>query len=273
VAIERISSARDERVGEYRDLTDPELRRRRGLFVVEGRESVRVLLATARFRVRSALVSPATLAPLGEAFPGEVPVYVADGPVLAEIAGVRFHQGCVALAERPGATPAQSLLAEPGPRLLLLLEDVTDPDNVGGAFRNAFAFGVDAALLSARCADPLYRKAIRTSIGATLRIPFARVEDWPALLERARGAGFRIVALVPGGRGVDVARLADLPERVALIAGNEGEGLAPSTLEAADLAVRIPMAAGADSLNVAVACGIALHRIRSGGSGGRGLAE
>jgi tRNA G18 (ribose-2'-O)-methylase SpoU len=244
VAIERISSARDERVGEYRDLTDPELRRRRGLFVVEGRESVRVLLATARFRVRSALVSPATLAPLGEAFPGEVPVYVADGPVLAEIAGVRFHQGCVALAERPGATPAQSLLAEPGPRLLLLLED-----------------------------DPLYRKAIRTSVGATLRVPFARVEDWPALLERARGAGFRIVALVPGGRGVDVARLADLPERVALIAGNEGEGLAPSTLEAADLAVRIPMAAGADSLNVAVACGIALHRIRSGGSGGRGLAE
>jgi tRNA G18 (ribose-2'-O)-methylase SpoU len=264
VQIERISSARDERVADYRDFKDPELRQRRGLFVVEGRECVRVLTSARRFRMRSALVSPATLEVLSGAFGDEVPVFVADAPVLAEIAGVRFHQGCVVLAERPPETPLESLLALAGRRLLLLLEDLTDPDNVGGAFRNALAFGVDAVLLSSRCSDPLYRKAIRTSLGATLRVPFARAADWAGLLECLGEAGFRRLALTPDSDGSDVADLAESFERTAVIVGNEGEGLAPATRAAADLRVRIPMVPGADSLNVAVACGIALHRIRSG---------
>jgi tRNA G18 (ribose-2'-O)-methylase SpoU len=264
VRIERISAASDERVADYRDFKDPELRRRRGLFVVEGRQALRILIAAGRFRIRSALVSHSTLDVLRDALDEAAPVYVADASVLAEIAGVRFHQGCVALAERPPETPAGSLLDVAGRRLLLLLEDLTDPDNVGGAFRNAFAFGVDAVLLSSRCSDPLYRKAIRTSLGATLQIPFARAPDWIRLLECTREAGYRRLALTPDADALDVARLPTLPERVALIVGNEGEGLTGATRAAADRRVRIPMAPGADSLNVAVACGIALHRIRSG---------
>jgi tRNA G18 (ribose-2'-O)-methylase SpoU len=265
VQLERISTARDERVEDYRDFKDPDLRQRRGLFAVEGRECVRILIAARRFRMRSALVSPATLEALRGVLEDRIPIYVAAPSVLAEIAGIRFHQGCVALAERPPEEPVGSLLAVTGRRLLLLLEDLTDPDNVGGAFRNAFAFGVDAVLLSSRCSDPLYRKAIRTSLGATLRVPFARSADWPRTLEGVHEAGFRRLALTPDADAVDVARLGPPLERIALLVGNEGQGLSPSTLSAADLRVRIPMAPGADSLNAAVACGIALHRIRSGG--------
>jgi tRNA G18 (ribose-2'-O)-methylase SpoU len=261
---ERIEAADDARVADYRDFRDPELRRRRGLFAVEGRESAGVLLEVGRFRVRSALLTPTALGAFDGGLPADTSLFVAEAPVVEKISGVRFHQGCVLLAERPPDTPLESLL-EPEPRLLLALEDVTDPDNVGGAFRNAFAFGVDAVLLTRRAADPLYRKAIRTSLGATLRIPFTRCDDWALTLERVRSFGLTWIALTPSSDAVDVSELAAsaLPDRVALAVGNEGEGLSRALLAAADLRVRIPMAPGANSLNVATADAIALHLIRS----------
>jgi tRNA G18 (ribose-2'-O)-methylase SpoU len=150
-----------------------------------------------------------------------------------------------------------------GPRTLLALEGVADPDNVGAIFRNAAAFGVAGALLSSHCADPLYRKAIRVSMGATLTLPFARLADWPAGLAALRQAGYRLVALCPGAEAediVEVAARAPRRPRLALLLGAEGAGLSEATRAAADVEVRIPMAAGVDSLNVAAACGIALHR-------------
>ena len=146
----------------------------------------------------------------------------------------------------------------------MLLEDLTDPDNVGAVFRNALAFGADAALLSSRCADPLYRKAIRTSSAATLTVPFARLDDWRAGLARIRHAGYRLIGLTPEESAIDVDHLDISPGRSALVLGAEGAGLTAETRAAIDLALRIPMAPGVDSLNVATAGAIALHRLHGG---------
>ena len=147
-----------------------------------------------------------------------------------------------------------------------MLEAVANADNVGGIFRNAAAFGAGAVLLSPACCDPLYRKAIRTSMAAVLRVPFARCDDWPQDLVRLRDRGFRIVALTPRE---PAAMLADFaarprPERVALLAGTEGAGLSAAAEQLADERVRIPIESAVDSLNVAVAVGIALHALREG---------
>jgi tRNA G18 (ribose-2'-O)-methylase SpoU len=139
---------------------------------------------------------------------------------------------------------------------------LADPDNVGGVFRNALAFGVDAVLLSPGTADPLYRKAIRVSAGATLCLPFARLSAWEAGLRRVQEGDYTLVALTPEPAAVDIATFARVPSRLALAVGAEGHGLGATTRAAAQLLVRIPMAAGVDSLNVATATGIALHRLR-----------
>jgi tRNA G18 (ribose-2'-O)-methylase SpoU len=154
-----------------------------------------------------------------------------------------------------------------GRRLLLGLEAVANPDNVGGVFRNAMAFGADGVVLSPTSADPLYRKAIRVSAGATLAVPFARVPDWPAALNALRAAGFALVALTTRRDALPVQALGTtraVPEHVALLLGHEGDGLTPATRAAADLEVTIPMAAGVDSLNVATTSGIVLHRLAAG---------
>jgi tRNA G18 (ribose-2'-O)-methylase SpoU len=191
-------------------------------------------------------------------------LYVAAPAVLRALVGFPFHRGCLALAERGVAPPVAALIEPTGPRTLVLLDDLADPDNVGGVFRNALAFGVDAVLLSGGCADPLYRKAIRTSAAATLALPFARVADWPAALADVRRAGYRLIALTPEAGAVDVGAL-ERPEcraeRQAVLLGAEGRGLAPVSRAAADLKIGIRMAAGVDSLNVATASGIALHQL------------
>ncbi|MFQ5697997.1 MAG: TrmH family RNA methyltransferase [Myxococcota bacterium] len=260
-----IESADDPRLAEFRDFRDPIARRRQGLFAVEGLACVRILLARARFRPHSLLATPSALralAPLLGAIASDVPVYQAAREVTVQVAGVRFHQGCLALVQRPPDAPAHSLFEVPGARLLLFVEDVTDPDNIGGLFRSAAAFGVDGVVLSPRAADPLYRKAIRTSLGASLWLPFARSGDWEGDLERARAAGWTRVALTPDPDAEEISSLGDVAP-LALIAGNEGSGLRPSTLESAERRARIAMVPGADSLNVATAVAIALHRIRS----------
>jgi tRNA G18 (ribose-2'-O)-methylase SpoU len=226
--------------------------------VAESRQVVRTLLAAPRFRTRSLLVTRPALEDLRDAV-GDVPVYLASEEMIRAVVGFDFHRGCLAAAERPPDVPVEAL---PDARLVLVLERVTNPDNVGAIFRSALAFGVDGVLLSPGSADPLYRKAIRVSMGGTLRVPFARLADWPAPLATLRRAGFTVVALHPRA-ALDVAEIARAraPARVALLLGTEEDGLGSASRAGADLEVSIRMAPGADSLNVATAAAIALHRL------------
>ena len=264
--VEMVEDPADPRIAGFRDARDGELRRRAGLFLAEGRLLVRRLLETSRFPVQSLLVTPPALDDLRDLLPRHdaTPVHVASAETIRAIVGFKFHRGCLALGVRGEAVAATALMEPAGPRTLLALEGVTDPDNVGALFRNAAAFGAAGVLLSSECADPLYRKAIRVSMGATLSLPFAQVPDWPATLAALRRAGYRLVALCPGAEAediVEVAARAPRRPRLALLLGAEGTGLSLATRAAADVEVRIPMAAGVDSLNVAAACGIALHRL------------
>lgn len=260
---ERIDDAADPRLADYRGVRDPEWLRRRGIFLAEGRQVVETLLDARGFRARSLLASEASLRALAPALARArgLPVYTADAATLAATSGVRFHQGCVAVGERMHRPDPALLLA--GATRAVLLEDLSDPDNVGSIFRSARAFGADAALVSPRTASPLYRKAIRTSLGASLQLPFATLEPWPAALGGVRAAGLHLVALSPEIGAEPLGALARLGSaaRVALLVGSEGQGLSPAARDAADLCVRIPMAPDADSLNVATACAIALQRL------------
>jgi tRNA G18 (ribose-2'-O)-methylase SpoU len=267
-AIEAIADPADPRLDDYRDLRDHQLRLRHGLFVAESRSIVRLLLAARRFRTRSVLLTPAALAALRPDLAAAEPatrVLVASHPVIRAVSGFDFHRGCLAVGER-GADAAPGVLIDPpGPRLVLVLEKLSNPDNVGGVFRNAMAFGVDAVLLSAGCADPLYRKTIRVSVGGALRVPFARLADWPASLPALRATGYVIAALTPGPDALPLERLGErgpLPDRLALVVGAEGPGLCERTRAMSDVQVRIDMPAGVDSLNVSTATGIALHWLR-----------
>jgi tRNA G18 (ribose-2'-O)-methylase SpoU len=269
---ERITGPADPRVADYRDMAEPELVRSRGLFVAEGRLVVRRLIEEGRYRLRSVLVNDAsyrgleiTLASAGE----RVPVYLCATADFLGITGHDLHRGCLALVERPTTLTAGGILdaVTSKPRaMVVVLEAVTNADNVGAVFRNAVALGADAVLLSPACCDPLYRKAIRTSMAATLRLPFARVEQWPDGLEAMRASGFTIVALTPRDPSITLGLFADAPRpaRIALLIGSEGPGLTPAAEAAADLRVRIPIAPGCDSLNLAVAAGIALYCLRTG---------
>lgn len=268
-----VREADDPRLAPYRALRDPDRLAACGLFVAESRHVVRRLLAGGRFRVRSLLLTASAaraLADLAPRLPPDAEVLRAEKALLAGVAGYRVHQGCLALAERgPGATaPALLAAAAASPRSrVLVLEGLADPQNVGSVFRNARAFGVDAVLLAAGGADPLYRKAVRVSTGATLEVPFARCPAWPAELDALGAAGYERWALC-ADEGEDLRRLdrASLPDRLALLLGGEDRGLAPEARARADRRVRIATAPGFDSLNVATASGIALHHVAVGGA-------
>lgn len=264
--IETIARFDDPRVADYARVGDAEWLRKHGLFVAEGRLVVRRLIQDRRFELASVLVTPAASAALAETLEGAgCPVYVCGQEDLNALAGYNFHRGCLALAHRRQGAGIEALL---GARVLLALEEVGNPDNIGGIFRSALAFGAGGVLLDARSADPLYRKAIRTSMGASLRLPFAQVEQWPAALGRLRDAGFQVLAFTPSADAEDIERCAPAGAgngggKVALVFGSEGDGLSAAALEAAHRRVRIPVDPRADSLNVSVAAGIALHRFRS----------
>jgi tRNA G18 (ribose-2'-O)-methylase SpoU len=263
-AIERILRADDPRIAAYRDVRDPELVRSRGLFIAEGRLVVRRVLADGRYRVQSVLVNDAAyrdLAALLDRTNLCAPVYVcATGDFLA-ITGYNIHRGCLALVERPAAESLDEVIAST--RRLVVLDGVTNADNVGAAFRNAAAFGSSGVLLSPTSCDPLYRKAIRTSMGAVLSVPFTRAGDWPADLSLVRAAGFTIVALTPHEPSETLQAFATQPRpsRLAIVAGTEGTGLTPAVESTADARVRIPISDAVDSLNVAMAIGIALYAL------------
>jgi tRNA G18 (ribose-2'-O)-methylase SpoU len=266
--IVHVASVSDSRLDDYRNVPDPELLRTRGIFVAEGRHVVRRLLTESRFTTRSILLTASAQDSLADVLPrfDAVPVFVVSQEVMNAIVGFNIHRGCLAVGERPfdsareEAAPPRWQSLSSAARSVVVLEHVSDADNVGAIFRNAAAFGVNAVLLGPSCADPLYRKAIRTSMGASLRIPFAVMEDWPADLERLRAAGFRLLALTPSANAQPLDEVGQ-PSRAALLVGHEGHGLSDEARRTADLCVRIPMAAGVDSLNVATATAIALYAL------------
>lgn len=227
---------------------------------------VRRLIDGGRFRVTSVLLTSAALEALADVIGRAAsPIYLSSQQMLNAISGFDFHRGCLALAERAGEDAALDRWAAAD--RLLALEGVGNPDNVGGLFRVAAAFQAGGVLLGPGSGDPLYRKAIRTSMGAALQLPFARIERWPADLEPLRRKGFQLVALTPDASATPLAEYAAaLPRgtRVILILGAEGPGLTLEALRLADSRVRIPLAPGVDSLNVVVAAGIALASLARG---------
>jgi tRNA G18 (ribose-2'-O)-methylase SpoU len=235
--------------------------------VAEGRQVVRQLLTASRFRTRSVLVSTSALEGLRDVLEVyDLPVYTMPADRMATLVGFNMHRGCLAVGERPPAPGMEALMRGAAPSGLLVVgERIGNADNMGAMFRNALAFGAGGVLLSPGCCDPLYRKAIRVSIGAALRVPFGVADTWPGCLQAVKDAGFRVLGLTPApaSRRLEDA-LASLtpPARVALMLGHEGDGLSDGARQAADDCAHIAMANGVDSLNVATAAGIALHACR-----------
>lgn len=262
MAFVTVDDPADPRLADYVGLTDAELRRRiengGGCFVAEGTLAVRALLRS-RYPVRSILGSAERLEHIaGELAGCAAPVYVADSAVLNATTGFRVHRGLVASGQRVALPDVAALIGSA--RFVLVIEDVNDHENMGALFRNAAAFGVDAVVLSPRSCDPLYRRSVRVSLGHVLSVPFAVLTPWPdALRETLHGAGLTVIALTPARDAVSLERVGGDRGRVALMVGAEGAGLGVSALQAADVRVRIAMAGGVDSLNVATAAAIALH--------------
>jgi tRNA G18 (ribose-2'-O)-methylase SpoU len=247
---------------EYSLVGDPPALERAGLFVAEGRIVVERLLNDCRFRVQSIAVTPPAAAALESVLDQmsvRPPIHVCDSRELRSTTGFDFHRGCLALAHRDSCvTPIEELA---NAERLLAIEGVSNPDNIGGLFRTAFAFGVDGVLLDSAAGDPLYRKAIRTSMAATLRVPFTRPPDWRGTLDVLRDRGFRIVALTPRHDAAPLEAYDPKGSRLVIAVGSEGYGLADSSLRAADVRLRIPIDRRADSLNVVVAAAIVLQRL------------
>lgn len=259
-----VADAADPRVDDYRDLTAadrrPDRPGGRGLVIAEGVVVVRRLLGSP-YPVRSLLGVPRRLDELADDLADlDVPAYAADAATMATVVGFHLNRGVLAVADRAVAVDVAALAR--GARTLAVLEGVNDHENLGALFRNAAALGVDGVLLGPRCSDPLYRRSVRVSMGHVLRVPFAELPgEWPASLDLLRTADLRIVALTPGAGSVPLGAAGLTGERVAVLLGAEGPGLSDAALAAADLRVRIPMAPGVDSLNVATAAAVAFHAL------------
>jgi len=263
----RIDDPRDPRIAAYLDIRERDLAGRQGRFIAEGKVVLDLLFSTGRFAPESVLVLENRLPGLETILrkaPTDVPVYVAASAVMDAIAGFHMHRGILAIGRKGAPQAAEALLdALPARALVVVLVGIANHDNMGSIFRNAAAFGADAILMDATCCDPLYRKAIRVSVGAALNIPFASFTDTPGFTATLDSRGYGQFALSPRGR-TDI-RDAQRSERLALYLGTEGEGL-PESLLARLHTVRIGMAPGFDSLNVAAASAIALHHFSTNSS-------
>lgn len=277
----------DPRLADYTSMTDVRLRSamepERGLYMAES-HNVIMRAVEAGHRPRSFLMAPRWLDQMshliedstGSPEGGEVPVFVAPEEMLREITGFRLHRGALAAMHRPPLEPVADVLAGArggrGARRVAVLEDLVDHTNVGAAFRSAAALGVDAVLVSPRCADPLYRRSVRVSMGTVFQVPWTRIPEWPTV-GALHAAGFTVAALALSEDSVPLDVFAASPActdpgaRVALALGTEGDGLTRHAIEAADVVVRIPMAGGVDSLNVAAASAVAFWATRGVGSG------
>jgi tRNA G18 (ribose-2'-O)-methylase SpoU len=258
-----ITAAADPRLNEYAAVSQPELALTRGCFVAEGRLVVERLILERRCRVRSVVVTNTAhraMAAALAALPEDVPVYLADHALMESMTGFHIHRGCLAIADRPSPQPSAAL---EWASTLVVLERCGNVDNMGGIFRSAAAFNVDAVVLSPGCCDPLYRKAIRTSMGAALSVPFVPLTVWPQGLADLKAQGFVVVATTPreGTMPIDDAFRYGRPTRLAVLAGAEGDGLSAEALALADVCVRVPTSSRVDSLNIVVALSIVLARL------------
>ena len=262
-----VDRADDTRLTDYTRLTDAGLRihleAEHGLFIAEGTKVI-TRAAAAGYPVRSMLLGQSRLAdlPALTEATGEAPVYVVPDDVAERLTGYRVHRGALASLARKPLPDARAVIENA--RRIVVLEDLVDHGNVGAIFRCAAALGVDAVLLSPRCADPLYRRSVKVSMGAVFAIPYARMAGWFDGLAELKSGGFHVLALTPDERARPLAGPLRAAEKVALLLGTEGDGLSGRWLDAADEAVRIPMnpaarAAGVDSLNVVAAAAIACH--------------
>ena len=281
----------DPRLHDYTGLTDVELRRRRepaeGLFVAEGEKVIRRALQ-AGYAMRSMLLSAKWADVMRDVTDAtDAPVYQVDPALAEQVTGYHVHRGALASMQRKPLPEVSQLLRtarqvvtependpegigampsgapERAVRRVAVFEDIVDHANIGAAFRNAAALGVDAVLLTPRCADPLYRRSVKVSMGAVLQVPWTRLESWPEDIELLRSEGFTVAGLCLSDRAITLDELAARKdERLALVFGTEGDGLASGTLAAADEHVRIPMDAGVDSLNVAAASAVAFYATR-----------
>jgi tRNA G18 (ribose-2'-O)-methylase SpoU len=266
LTVRHITDPDDPRIADYRALTDVELRTRweppNGLFIAEGELVLRRALL-AGYQLRSVLVDAKRLdadwvAELSGA--GDHPVYAGTQDVLEKATGFHVHRGVLASFHRKPALDAADVLRAAG--RLAILEDVNNHTNVGAIFRGAAALGMDAVLLSPSCADPLYRRSVRVSMGEVFAVPYARLEPWPDALSTVRAAGFTVLALTPAPDAWPIQRLTEAHRRrPALLLGAEGPGLSRGALAASDLRVAIPMHRGVDSLNVAAAAAVACYEL------------
>lgn len=262
VPIVPIDDAGDPRIADYLNLRDPATRRRiegDEFLIAEGMTVVRRLLRSA-LRVRSLLVTPTRLLALGdEVAELDAPVYVARPEVLAATVGFDLHRGAVAAADRPSPLPLDAL---PTLRTIAVLEGINDHENLGAIARSARALGVDAMLLDPTGADPYYRRCVRVSMGEVLTLPVARAATWPAALMQLRDRGVTVAAMTPAAGSVDIHDWQRPDGPLAILLGAEGPGLSAAALEAADVRLRIPIAADVDSLNVGHAAAVAFALLR-----------
>jgi tRNA G18 (ribose-2'-O)-methylase SpoU len=273
----RIEDAGDPRLADYVRLTDVHLRRSlevaHGLFVAEGELVIRRAIA-AGYPVRSLLLTGDRLAGLADlASSCAGPVYVVPPEVARRLTGYPVHRGALASMLRLPLPSVADVVD--GARRIVVLEDIVDHTNVGAIFRCVAGLGLDAVVLAPRCADPLYRRSVRVSMGAVFAVPYARLDDWREGLGRLREAGFRLLALTPAADAVPIGEALAAPRdgrmppdgRVALLLGAEGDGLSARWRDQADLSVRIPMSRGVDSLNVASAAAIACYLLAAAPAG------
>lgn len=253
----------DPRVADFFRLNDPDLRRAvegegDGFFVAEGALVIRQLLQS-RYPVRSVLATPQGLAALEGDLAGlDAPLYSVSQALMTSVTGFHFHRGALASAGR--LPQADLVTVVGGADLVLMAEGVTDNENLGALFRNAAAFGAGGVVIDATSADPLYRRSVRVSMGQVLRLPFTRVSSAVEAVARMQKLGFEVLALTPDPRADDIRTVVVRPRQVLLV-GAEGPGLSDGALRAVDHHVRIAMSAGVDSLNVATAAAVALHRL------------
>ena len=259
MALIPVDALDDPRAADYRHIADAAYLQARSLFVAEGRLVVTRLLALPQWQTRSVLVTKAAADNLGATLDrAGAPVYLADQSLMNAIAGFNIHRGCLALAARQPERTLDRDVARRA-RRVLILEGVSNPDNVGGLFRSAEAFGVDLVVLGPGCGDPLYRKAIRTSMASTLAVPFVQAGDWPGAIGRLRASRFQVIALTPSDRALLIADVPLAGPHVAVLVGAEGAGLSEPAMQASDMRARIPMTGAIDSLNVTTAASIAMY--------------
>jgi tRNA G18 (ribose-2'-O)-methylase SpoU len=262
VTVELITDPADERIADYRALTDVELRTRweppHGLFIAEGELVLRRALR-AGYRPRSFLVDAKRVDQLRDLL-DHGPAYAASQEVLEAVTGFHVHRGVLASFHRKPLPAAEDVLA--GARRVAVLEGLNNHTNLGAVYRGAAALGIDAVLLSPTCADPLYRRSVRVSMGEVFAVPYAKLDPWPAGLDLVREAGFTILAMTPAPDAVPIQRLTPAQRaKAALLLGAEGPGLTAAAQAASDVRVVIPMRRSVDSLNVAAAAAVSFWEL------------